>query len=51
MYITLLLSGSDVISLELIFVYLYTRINRRYDIKSKYPKEYSTVDEVGSEKL
>ena len=22
-----------------------------YDIKSKYPEEYSTVDKVGSEKL
>ena len=23
----------------------------KYNIKSKYPEEYSTVDEVGSEKL
>ena len=69
--ITILVTGSDVISLE--FSCNYTRVQpatadespvvantRRlnqfrnkiveYDIKSKYPEEYSTVDKVGSEK-
>ena len=45
--------GIDVISLELrplIFVYLYTctQITQKqiieYDIKSKFPEEYSTID-------
>ena len=35
MFITFLLSGNDVISLELIFVYLYTRINRRIPYKKQ----------------
>ena len=55
-----LLCGNDVISLEsspLIFMYLHTRTESiqgqivEYDIKSKKPEEYSTVDKVGSEKL
>ena len=60
MFITFSFFGNEVISLEsrpLIFLYLYTftqstqkQINE-YDIKSKYPKEYSTVDKVGREKL
>ena len=28
-----------------------SKTNVQYDIKSKYPKEYSTVDKVGREKL
>ena len=60
MFITFLLSGNGVISLEwrpLIFVYLYVRTQSiqkqivKYDIKSKYPEEYLTVDKVGIEKL
>ena len=60
MFITFLLFGNDVISLEsrsLIFVYLYTRTQSirkeivQYNMKSKYPEEYSTVDKVGREKL
>ena len=56
MFITFLLSGNDVISLKLrplIFVYLYTCTQLiqkqivKYNIKSKYPEEYSTVDKVG----
>ena len=48
-----LVSGNDIISLKsrlLIFVYLYTR-RTEYDIKSKYPKEYSAFDKVGRENL
>ena len=50
-----LFSGNDVISLEsrpLIFVYLYTCTQSiqkqivKYDIKSKYPEEYSTIDKA-----
>ena len=60
MFITFLLSGNDIISLEsrpLIFMYSYTRTQSiqkqivKYDAKSKYPEEYSTVDKVGREKL
>ena len=60
MFITFLLPGNDVISLEwrpLIFVYLYARTQSiqkqivKYDIKSKYPEKYSTVDKVGRERL
>ena len=60
MFITFLLFGNDVISLEsrsVIFIYLYTRTQSirkeivQYNIKSKYPEEYSTVDKVGREKL
>ena len=60
MFITFLLSGNDVIFLKsrpLIFVYLYTCTQLiqkqivKYNIKSKCPEEYSTVDKVGSEKL
>ena len=49
MFITFLLFGNDVISLEsrsLIFIYLYTRTQSirkeivQYNIKSKYPEEY-----------
>ena len=59
MFITFLLSSNGVISFEsrpLIFV-LFMRNQSiqeqivEYDIRSKYPKEYSTVDKVGSEKL
>ena len=54
-FITFLLFGNDLISLEsrpLIFVYLYTRSQIvKYDVKSKYPEEHSTVDKVGREKL
>ena len=60
MFIPFSFFGSDIISYELrplIFVYLYTcthqiqkQINE-YDIKSKHPEEYSTVDKVGPEKL
>ena len=55
-----LLFGNDVISLEsrpLIFVYLYLRIQSfqkqivEYDVKSNYPEEYLTIDNVGGEKL
>ena len=53
-FITFLLFGNDLISLEsrpLIFVYLYTRTQIiKYDVKSKYPEEQSTVDKVGREK-
>ena len=41
----------------LIFVYLYVRTQSiqkqivKYDIKSKYPEKYSTVDKVGRERL
>ena len=58
MFITFLLFGIDVISLELrplIFVYLYTctQITQKqiieYEIKSKFPEEYSTIDKVGWE--
>ena len=60
MFIRFLLFGNDVISLEsgpLIFVYLYTCFQStwkqivEFDIKSKYPEEYSTVDQVGRGKL
>ena len=60
MFIAFLLFGNDVISLEsrpLIFIYLYTRTQSirkeivQYNIKSKYPEEYSTVDKVGRERL
>ena len=53
MFITFLLFGIDVISLELrplIFVYLYTctQITQKqiieHDIKSKFREEYSTID-------
>ena len=59
MFITFLLFGNDVISLEsrpLTFLYLYMRTQSlqkqivEYDIKSKYPEEYSSVDKVGREK-
>ena len=52
------LCGNDVISLEsrsLIFVYLYKCTHSiqkkivKHHIKSKYPEEYSNVNEVGSE--
>ena len=51
----LILSGKDIISLEskpLIFMYLYTCTQSiqkkivKYEIKSKYPEEYSTVDKA-----
>ena len=54
------LFGNDVISPKsrpLIFVYLYLHTQSiqkqivEYDIKSKYPEEYSTIDNVGNEKL
>ena len=32
----------------LIFMYLF---QIEYDMKSKYPEEYSSIDKVGSEKL
>ena len=57
MFITLLLFGNEVISLDFhVFRYAYSinqfkKQNVKYDIKSKYPKEYSTVDKVGREKL
>ena len=53
MFITFSASGNDVISLELIFVYFYTRIQSSSNTiyKAKYPEEYSTFDKVGSEKL
>ena len=60
MFITFLLFGNNIISVEsrhLIFVYLCTRTQSiqkkifEYDVKSKYPEEYSTVDKVGREKL
>ena len=53
MFITFLLSGSDVISLEsrpLIFMYSYIPTQSikkqivKYAVNSKYPEEYSTVD-------
>ena len=59
MFITFLLSGKDVIFLEsvpLIFMYSYRRTQSiqkqivEYDIKRKYPEEYSTVDKVGRER-
>ena len=53
MFITFLLSDNEVTSLELIFVNLYMCLSIivEYDIKSKYPEEYSTADKVGNEKL
>ena len=57
MFITLLLFGNEVISLDFhVFRYAYSinqfkKQNVKYDIKSKYPTEYSTVDKVGREKL
>ena len=60
MFIMFLLSGNDIISLEsrpLIFMYSYTRTRSiqehfvKYKVKRKYPKETSTVDKVGCEKL
>ena len=55
-HINFLLFGIDVISLELrplIFVYLYmcTQITQKqiieYEIKSKFPEEYSTINKEG----
>ena len=60
MLITFWLFGNGVISLEwmpLIFVYVYTHTQSiqkqmvEYDIKRKYPEEYSTFDKVRREKL
>ena len=53
MFITFLLLGNDVISLEMILVYLIHAysIIVEYDRKSKYSEEYSSVDKVGSGKL
>ena len=53
MFITFLLSDNEVTSLELIFrefIHVLSIIVE-YDIKSKYPEEYSTADKVGNEKL
>ena len=55
MFITFLHFGNDVISPEsrpLIFAYLYMRTQSiqkqivEYDVKCKYPEEYSTIDKV-----
>ena len=60
MFITFLLLGNDVISLELVpFIFPYSCAHTqsiqkhviKYNIKSKYTEEYSTVDKVEHEKL
>ena len=60
MFTTFLFFGNDVLPLQmrpLISMYLYTRTQSiqkkivEYDMKSKYPEEYSAVDKVRREKL
>ena len=51
MFIAFWLSGNDFISLEWMSLIscIYTRVLNQFrnDIKSKYPKDYSTFDKVG----
>lgn len=47
---TIFLSCNDVISLDFL-LFIQDSIIVEYDIKSKYPEEYPTVDKAGSEKF
>ena len=47
---TIFLSCNDVISIDF-RLFIHDSIIVKYDIKSKYPEEYSTIDKEGSEKL
>ena len=44
------LSCNDVISIDF-RLFIHDSIIVKYDMKSKYPEEYSTIDKEGSEKL